>query len=473
MRDKYGRIKILDFGLAKYKGVTRLTREGTTMGTPQYMSPEQVKGQELDHRSDIYSLGVVMYELLSGELPFPSQYEAALLYAIVNEEPTPISKHLPGIPVTTEKLIAKTLQKNVKSRYQKMEEFLSDLKKEKQNRTRTYRPTVLLDTPPRPVAKKKSMVVAALSVVAGVALAFTMIFSDVFTSGESASEVPTQPAENPQNGKPMVENFSGEQAQNIDAKPMESKPTISEPAQPKSTPLDAPAFGVLRIASTPSGADVLLDGHSVGKTPFENKRAAPGFYSVVLKLDGYDDHPQRVRLIEGQTATVSANLTKKAIVVAEKPAPKTEDRPVLPTTGVIEILVKPYGSIFIDGKPKQQDSDRQHTEELPTGRYTVRAVHPTFGVWEKQVAIVAGKTADLTIDFTKVVNIIVASQPVWGDIFVDNQPTGFQTTRQFTLRVGQHAIEVRRDGYDTIGGEKVINFEEDLDTPLVFELRKK
>ena len=83
--DDKGKVKILDFGLAKLKGASKLTKETSTLGTIYYMSPEQLQGHEIDQRADIWSLGVLIYELLSGEVPFKGEYETAVSYAILNE----------------------------------------------------------------------------------------------------------------------------------------------------------------------------------------------------------------------------------------------------------------------------------------------------------------------------------------------------------------------------------------------------
>ncbi len=85
-----GLVKIMDFGLARRKGETRITKTGSTMGTLAYMSPEQVQGLEVDHRSDLWSFGVVLHEMLTGELPFRGEHEAAVIYEIVNQDPRPV-----------------------------------------------------------------------------------------------------------------------------------------------------------------------------------------------------------------------------------------------------------------------------------------------------------------------------------------------------------------------------------------------
>jgi serine/threonine protein kinase len=128
MITKENQVKIMDFGLAKLAGLTKLTMTGTTMGTAAYMSPEQARGEKIDHRTDIWSLGVVMYEMLTGLLPFRGDYDQAVTYSILNEAPEPITGLRTGVPIELERIVNKLMAKDPKDRYQHMDELPVDLK---------------------------------------------------------------------------------------------------------------------------------------------------------------------------------------------------------------------------------------------------------------------------------------------------------------------------------------------------------
>jgi serine/threonine protein kinase/Flp pilus assembly protein TadD len=121
------RVKIMDFGLAKLKSGSGLTKAGTSLGTLGYMSPEQAQGEGVDHRSDIWSLGVVFYEMLTGELPFKAEHDAALMYLIINEEPHPPSTLDRKIAHAVDILVMKMISKDVAGRYQTMDEVIESI----------------------------------------------------------------------------------------------------------------------------------------------------------------------------------------------------------------------------------------------------------------------------------------------------------------------------------------------------------
>ncbi len=143
-----GKVKIMDFGLAKVKGSGLVTRKGTTLGTAAYMSPEQAQGHEVDHRSDLWSLGVVVYEMLTGELPFKAGYEAAWTYAIVSENPLSPSELDRKIPGSIDAIVMRALEKDPTDRWSSAEEFKQALEQAQSDMETTEQAT-----------KKKAIVV--------------------------------------------------------------------------------------------------------------------------------------------------------------------------------------------------------------------------------------------------------------------------------------------------------------------------
>lgn len=120
-----GQLKIMDFGIAKLKGSSGMTKTGVSLGTLAYMSPEQAQGVAADHRSDIWSLGVVLYEMLTGELPFKAEHEAGLLYLVVNEQPPVPSAMDKKIPRQIDPLVMRLLEKDREKRFQTIENVLA------------------------------------------------------------------------------------------------------------------------------------------------------------------------------------------------------------------------------------------------------------------------------------------------------------------------------------------------------------
>jgi tRNA A-37 threonylcarbamoyl transferase component Bud32 len=152
--DKQGKPFIVDFGVARLETST-LTEAGTTLGTPSYMSPEQVMGKKVDRRSDIFSLGSILYELLTGKRAFQAQSITTVIYKIINEEPVALTEVKKGLPIGFEQIVCKALAKDPKDRYPNCGEFAKDLHNFDQLSDKTIPVTMIQEELPTLTMKKK------------------------------------------------------------------------------------------------------------------------------------------------------------------------------------------------------------------------------------------------------------------------------------------------------------------------------
>jgi eukaryotic-like serine/threonine-protein kinase len=178
---KGGRIKILDFGVAK-SAVADVTAEGATRGTLAYMSPEQTRGEAVDARGDLWALGVVLYEMLTGVRPFPSPEEALLVHQIRHETPAPVAGLCPEVPRALERIVERCLRKAPAERYAHAGELLADL--------RALRAGEALDPPPRP--RRRRVAAVGIAAIGTLALATATL---LLLPGRSADPEAAPPGE--------------------------------------------------------------------------------------------------------------------------------------------------------------------------------------------------------------------------------------------------------------------------------------
>ncbi len=178
--------KVMDFGLAKLKGSLKLTKASSTVGTLAYMAPEQIQGGEVDGRSDIFSFGVVLFEMLTGRMPFRGEHDAALMYSILNEECDTVQKYRQDASPELDRIIRRALEKDPADRYQHVDDMVSELRRLQKTSTRVVRPEAM--QPEKgiqhvsvqsgsPKTSKTNLWIVATSIVAVVTSAWFLFFN--------------------------------------------------------------------------------------------------------------------------------------------------------------------------------------------------------------------------------------------------------------------------------------------------------
>jgi formylglycine-generating enzyme required for sulfatase activity/dienelactone hydrolase len=274
-----GLVKILDFGVAKLTGGAVPTTFGSTVGTAAYMSPEQARGEDVDHRSDLWSLGVVLYEMLSGRRPFEGDHESALIYAILNVENEPVAKHRPDVPGNLAAIVAGLLQKDMTKRTGTMVRVVEELSDLQGKEGAPFGMSHLLQGLKRPlVAVPLLVVLATLSF-----FAYWWIARDRKISW--AREV----------ALPQIEKLAGEEKWSAVYALAKSVDEII-PADPSFVKLKEWYLGTASVNSDPPGARILwrpyadTTGHwlPLGETPAAAIRFPRGASVVRLEKEGYE-----------------------------------------------------------------------------------------------------------------------------------------------------------------------------------------
>jgi serine/threonine-protein kinase len=166
-----GRVKIMDFGIARVRTSDVKTQTGVMLGSPKYMSPEQIMGQPADHRSDVFSLGVVLYEMLAGAAPFTGGDITQLMYQVCNARPAPPSRLNPAVPEVLDLIATRALEKDLEARYQDAAALAADLRKHAADLPRESSPHPIAPLPAiDPAAATQALAATMASAAAGPSL---------------------------------------------------------------------------------------------------------------------------------------------------------------------------------------------------------------------------------------------------------------------------------------------------------------
>ncbi len=552
--------KVMDFGIARVLGEARLTGTGRLIGTLEYMSPEQIHGKDVDARSDIYALGILLYEMLTGQVPFQADSDYDLMRAQMEQSPRPPGVLMPRLPASVDQLVLRALEKDPAHRFEtaaafhealeaivgvstrpgttpvpalalpfveapvedaaaeagaaenlavdepapEAEVFSKTTRVESQQETPVVRPKLTPpDEPaPEPKALSKATPVASepeppavdrrslplmrrLSAkhYAGVAVVLILVVVAVVVLRGSGDATPPVQDKEVVEADTVAAQQGGGEAQDTSQQRAEGQP-LDRPGDPAHADIpgllaQARQYIEANHLTTPAGDNAQQVCLHVLQLEPDNTEAVQLLQQIAQRYaDWGDDRMQR-----GETDQAISQYQKGLEVAQSYPgAPdglvadlqqrlaEAQRRASTPRTGTLRIIVRPFGDIYIEGKPKAKETNQVYSETLPVGVYRVRAVHKSFGSWEKEITVRAGQSHDVLFNFNAEYRLTVTSEPVNAEILVDGQSTGRFTPSVVRLRPGQRTIEVRKQGFKT--GRNRLTVEGHARAPLHFSLQR-
>ncbi|MCU1220951.1 MAG: serine/threonine protein kinase [Candidatus Angelobacter sp.] len=416
-----GTVKIMDFGIAKSGG--QVTNTGQVLGTPNYMAPEQVKGRQLDGRSDLFSLGVILYEMLTGEKPFVGQNVTTIIYKIVNENPiTPrdldVTVH-PGLSA----IVTKALAKAPDDRYQTGADLVRDLENYKLAGPVRSGSTAAIN--PVPSAPEKTLVLP-LRVV----------------SGNTARAAAAAPA--------------------LAKKPIPVRRPTTAILSSKHSVLTATIVTILVLGSAMGGyayhrTQVKMRQLAEQAKVKEAQQAAREPIAIAIPAPT----PENREVIAPDT-TVKFFPTKKSANAQKLPTPpvKATSSPnkVFIAQSELKLLSQPDSAkVEIDGWSEPNWVTPFTASHLAAGMHTIVFSKSGYLQQTKSVESVAGKSIDTSAELVPAVStIVVTSNPQGANVWVDGKDSGMTTPAQLTVEKGFHKVSVRKTGFREMSTEETV-----------------
>ena len=442
MVDINGRAFIMDFGISVSQEVRRLTETGMLVGTPRYMAPEQFGDRNVDQRSDIYSIGIIMFEVFTGRLPFDATTPASVMYAHLHGTVLKPSEVLGTIPPDLERIIIKAMERDPQNRYQSISELLADLSNAQlaaasaptivKHAPQVLPPTMtqappavmtpdVVEHPTIPAggssksSKPMGWIVGA-AILAIAVIAFVLISGRKDDSSKTNETAKSAPTEN----KPPL-------AKPVPPKPQEQKNVAPAPA-PQNTANAKPSAvdpnqivtRMIKVASQPPKAEIFLDGQSTGqRTPSSISFSSEEPLTVELRLDGYEN----ARISVDQKSADSINVPLKQLI----------------TSGTILYQGALRLKVF-EGKKLIMDTSTTQKQSLKAGKYSLLLSDGAMVSFPVKIEVKAGE--ELVLPVPKVGYFSFRANPSNCKITIDERYQDTPPVIDLPMSPGKHRILV-------------------------------
>lgn len=471
-----GTVKIADFGLAQAQDLTSITVTGSIVGTPAYMSPEQAAGKKVDIRSDIFSFGVVVYEMLTGIKPFKGDNYSSVIHEILTVAPPKPVEANPLVSKDISNIIERMLEKDPDKRYQQCNEVSLEINNYlRRNRIEITRKDIggFINSPAQNfqnlLQKRKArhyergiyFMNLGYEKIDDAISEFEKVL--ILDPDDSKAKIYLDELKKKKEKSPMVR----------EEKLSVKKKTISPVAitigviaiviilfalskiltmQKSKISPKVPPVGYAILNTIPPGAEIFLNNDSLGKTtPAVLESLKTGEYQVTFKKSGYKPFSQKFEIKGNDTIDLNIALTAE---IARKDTntivkPPTTQKPIPPTHGTsyLKVKVEPWAKIYID-KVYIETTPIARPLKLSAGIHSVRLENPNFKIWQKRVRFEPEKTVELNVILEPLEGLLKITVKPWADVYIDGK--FFETTpiaEPIKLSAGRHTLKLINPSY--------------------------
>jgi len=406
MIDKNGNAKIMDFGIARSKRTKGITGFGVMIGTPEYSSPEQVEGKDIDFRSDIYSLGIILYEMVTGALPFEGDTPIVIGIKQKSQKPPNPQKINPQIPESLCRIILRCMAKDKEERFQSAPELREELETIEKD----------LPTAERIVARKRPLTSKEITVSFSLKklLIPVLIIIILAVAGITAWKfIPWKKGESP----PVV---------------MAGLPPPEEAAGQVTEPVPEPLAeqGMLKITTDPMGASVWSNDIQLGVTPFEEPLDTGTYDLRIVKL-GFEDVSENITIGKDQTSSLSYEL-----------------QPLVKTFSLLVSTVPRRASVYIDGAYQGESPLRM---DIGEGTFRIRLAKDGFHPIDESFDV--RSDVDKTFHLSRIgTGWFEINASPYAEIEIDGEPAGMPgeqvpPEKKIQVTEGEHSVAFILKGY--------------------------